>query len=85
MSRYLYILILLVLPWFARAQVKPTRSQNVQVIDTAFKMPQLNKQRRIWIYLPQGYADQLKNTLCFTCMTGKMYLMQRPPLMGSGM
>jgi predicted alpha/beta superfamily hydrolase len=56
MSRYLYILILLVFPWFAKAQVKPTRSPNVQVIDTAFKMPQLNKQRRIWIYLPPGYA-----------------------------
>ncbi|MBE9602390.1 alpha/beta hydrolase [Pedobacter sp. MC2016-24] len=60
MSRYLYILILLVLPWFTRAQVKPTRSPNVQVIDTAFKMPQLNKQRRIWIYLPQGYAASAK-------------------------
>ncbi len=39
---------------------KHTASQNVHIIDTAFFMPQLNTSRRIWIYLPQGYANGKK-------------------------
>ena len=35
---------------------KHTASANVQIIDTAFAMPQLNSTRRIWLYLPTGYA-----------------------------
>src|SRR5258706_550040 len=31
---------------------KHTASANVKIIDSAFKIPQLNRQRRIWIYLP---------------------------------
>ncbi len=34
-----------------------TASPNVRIIDTAFNMPQLNRKRRIWIYLPKGYAN----------------------------
>ncbi|MEP7253866.1 MAG: alpha/beta hydrolase-fold protein [Ginsengibacter sp.] len=33
-----------------------TASPNVYIIDTAFYMPQLERERRIWIYLPAGYA-----------------------------
>ena len=32
-----------------------TASFNVKVMDTAFFMPQLNRTRRIWIYLPPSY------------------------------
>jgi len=32
-----------------------TTSFNVQVIDAAFEMPQLKRNRRIWIYFPPGY------------------------------
>lgn len=32
-----------------------TASENVEIIDTAFAMPQLGKARRIWLYLPPGY------------------------------
>lgn len=32
-------------------------SNNVKVIDTAFFMPQLNRMRRIWVYLPDGYSS----------------------------
>jgi len=32
-------------------------SENVKIIDTAFFMPQLNRTRRIWIYLPEGYSN----------------------------
>lgn len=35
-------------------------SVNVKIIDTAFYMPQLKRKRRIWIYLPQGYAASKK-------------------------
>jgi predicted alpha/beta superfamily hydrolase len=32
-----------------------TRSASVSVLDEAFAMPQLNRTRRVWIYLPPGY------------------------------
>ncbi len=32
-----------------------TASPNVKIIDTAFFIPQLNRKRRIWIYLPPEY------------------------------
>ncbi|MBC7886245.1 MAG: alpha/beta hydrolase [Ferruginibacter sp.] len=35
---------------------KHTTSPNVQIIDTAFLMPQLGRTRRVWLYLPPGYA-----------------------------
>lgn len=37
-----------------------TASPQVKVIDTAFKIPQLNRTRKIWIYLPKGYASSTK-------------------------
>lgn len=33
-----------------------TRSKNVFVIDTSFFIPQLNRKRRIWVYLPEDYV-----------------------------
>ncbi|HEX8275703.1 MAG TPA: alpha/beta hydrolase-fold protein [Longimicrobiaceae bacterium] len=33
-----------------------TASPSVSVLDTAFAMPQLGRTRRVWIYLPPGYA-----------------------------
>ena len=35
-------------------------SQNIKILDTAFKIPQLNRQRRIWLYLPPGYKRSNK-------------------------
>lgn len=32
-----------------------TASKNVRIIDTAFVIPQLNRTRRIWVYLPDDY------------------------------
>lgn len=37
-----------------------TASTQVKIMDTAFAMPQLNRKRRIWIYLPKGYAASNK-------------------------
>jgi len=34
-----------------------TASPQVKLMDTAFGMPQLNRSRRIWVYLPKGYAS----------------------------
>lgn len=37
-----------------------TASPNVHVLDSAFYMPQLDRHRRIWIYLPEDYAESDK-------------------------
>jgi predicted alpha/beta superfamily hydrolase len=37
-----------------------TANRHVTIIDTAFFMPQLNRTRRVWIYLPEGYATSGK-------------------------
>lgn len=39
---------------------KHTASKQVHVMDTAFLIPQLNRTRRIWIYLPEGYSKTNK-------------------------
>ncbi|SJZ53905.1 alpha/beta hydrolase-fold protein [Sediminibacterium ginsengisoli] len=38
-----------------------TATPQVRVMDTAFAIPQLNRTRRIWVYLPKGYAGASKN------------------------
>jgi predicted alpha/beta superfamily hydrolase len=46
---------------FLLAQAKEsTANKNVLIIDTSFFMPQLNRHRRIWIYLPEGYTASKK-------------------------
>lgn len=37
-----------------------TATPQVKVIDTAFIIPQLNRKRRIWVYLPKGYSTSKK-------------------------
>ena len=37
-----------------------TASPQVKIIDTAFNIPQLNRKRRIWVYLPKSYATSSK-------------------------
>jgi len=37
-----------------------TAGKNVHIIDTAFLIPQLNRTRRVWIYLPPGYRHSQK-------------------------
>lgn len=38
-----------------------TKSKNVYIVDTAFSIVELNRKRRIWIYLPEGYATSRKH------------------------
>lgn len=42
---------------FAQGSTQPkhTLSSNVEVMDTAFYIPELGRKRRIWLYLPPGY------------------------------
>jgi predicted alpha/beta superfamily hydrolase len=49
--------------WQDRFPAKPrvsTASPNVHIIDTAFWIPQLKRTRRVWIYLPEIYANEEK-------------------------
>ena len=43
---------------------KSTANKNVQIIDTAFFIPQLNRTRRVWVYLPPGYNGSTKKISC---------------------
>jgi predicted alpha/beta superfamily hydrolase len=42
---------------FAPAEKKHTASTQVHIISEKFDMPQLGRQRRVWIYLPAGYES----------------------------
>ena len=37
-----------------------TAQSNVTIMNTSFSMPQLNRNRRIWIYLPADYSTTTK-------------------------
>ena len=39
---------------------KSTANKNVQILDTSFYIPQLNRHRRIWLYLPESYCKSKK-------------------------
>lgn len=49
--------------WNDNIPAKPKQStagKNVKILDTAFYIPQLNRTRRIWIYVPEDYTDSKK-------------------------
>lgn len=37
-----------------------TATSQVSILDTAFLIPQLNRKRKIWVYLPKGYTTSKK-------------------------
>jgi predicted alpha/beta superfamily hydrolase len=47
---------------FKKGEKQPhsTASENVQILAEGFDMPQLNRKRRIWIYLPPDYQTNKK-------------------------
>ena len=45
---------------FPKKHKETTATKNVHILDSAFYMPQLNRNRRIWIYLPHSYATTKK-------------------------
>jgi len=46
---------------FKPVEKKHTASKHVHIIDSAFFIPQLNRYRKIWVYLPEGYATSKKH------------------------
>ncbi|MEO7444659.1 MAG: alpha/beta hydrolase-fold protein [Ferruginibacter sp.] len=46
---------------FTQHKIETSASAQVHILDTAFFIPQLNRYRRIWIYLPAGYEVSKKN------------------------
>lgn len=45
---------------FPKKSRETTASKNVHILDTAFYIPQLNRHRRVWIYLPSTYSTTKK-------------------------
>jgi hypothetical protein len=45
---------------FPKKPRQSTAGKNVHIVDTAFYIPQLNRYRRIWIYLPASYSASRK-------------------------
>ena len=45
---------------YGAVEKKHTASANVHIINEKFDMPQLGRQRRVWIYLPADYASSNK-------------------------
>lgn len=46
---------------FIQKEKSSTAGKNVHIMDSAFYMPQLNRHRRIWVYLPQSYCYSKKH------------------------
>ena len=52
---------------------------HVHLVDSAFFMPQLNKHRRIWIYLPKGYSKSKKKYPVIYMQDGQNLFHANPP------
>lgn len=52
---------LTILSWEDVGGTNSTAAPNVQIMDNNFYMPQLNRYRRIWLYLPPDYHTSNKN------------------------
>ncbi|MDD3744275.1 MAG: alpha/beta hydrolase-fold protein [Lentimicrobiaceae bacterium] len=50
-----------ILNWAGGGSGASTAAANVHIMDEAFFMPQLNRSRRIWIYLPPDYESSGKS------------------------
>lgn len=49
-----------IIAWSEPKVRKSTASPNVKILSENFPLPQLHTTRRIWIYLPEGYAESKK-------------------------
>ena len=50
-----------ILGWSDQSSIKSTATKNVSILSENFYIPQLDKKRRIWIYLPPDYESTSKN------------------------
>ena len=61
---------------------KYTASPQVRIIDTAFSIPQLNRKRRVWVYLPKGYASSDKTFPVIYMQDGQNLFNEKTAFMG---
>lgn len=54
------LLELVILSWEDLGGANSTAASNVSILQEDFYMPQLNRYRRIWIYLPPDYEDNIE-------------------------
>jgi alpha-glucosidase len=52
---------LTILSWEDVGGTNSTAAANVSILNTQFWMPELNRSRRIWLYLPPDYATSTKH------------------------
>jgi predicted alpha/beta superfamily hydrolase len=45
---------------FPKKEKASTASRNVHIVDESFYIPQLDRHRRVWIYLPESYSTSKK-------------------------
>jgi predicted alpha/beta superfamily hydrolase len=50
-----------ILSWQGQSGTSGTAAANVQILDDAFSIPQLNRTRRVWLYLPPDYFTTTKH------------------------
>jgi len=50
-----------ILSWKNNGSGTGTAAENVSIIDENFNIPQLNRTRRVWVYLPPGYDTDNKS------------------------
>lgn len=50
-----------ILNWNNANNKQSTATKNVSIISNTFKIPQLNKERRIWVYLPPNYETSTES------------------------
>lgn len=55
------VLELSILSWEGLGNGSSTAAANVSILDESFFIPQLNRNRRIWLYLPPDYQNSNKN------------------------
>ncbi|MCX2473907.1 alpha/beta hydrolase-fold protein [Pedobacter sp. MC2016-05] len=64
---------------FKQVKEKYHFGDHVHLVDSAFYMPQLNKHRQIWIYLPKGYSKSNKRYPVIYMQDGQNLFHANPP------
>lgn len=62
MRPILFLLLLSLFSWSKAQEKTSTREPNVSILSESFSMPQLERERRIWIYLPLSYHTNTSKT-----------------------
>ena len=57
--------------WEGQSNTGSTAAANVRIVSNTFSIPQLGRNRRVWIYLPPQYADTTKRFPVFYMQDGQ--------------